>query len=105
MTRTLLLSLSTLATALALPAPAIAEPDQRAVGLCRAELNASFPADAIRQQRVASISGNSRRTRVVFTVTADRRYNFECTIGPDRRVATASFDPPRSAGQLAAGQR
>ena len=45
-------------------------------------------------QRIADISGNSRRTRVTMFVTTDRRYSFECTAGADGRVLTASWNPP-----------
>ena len=49
-----------------------------------------FPQGAIRSQRIAEISGNSRRTRVNMFVTTDRRYSFECTAGADGSVLTAS---------------
>ena len=68
--------------------------DGRAVAQCRAELLRQVPAETIRNQRVANISGNSRRTRVEMFVTTDRRYSFECTTGPDGRVVTAAFTPP-----------
>ena len=53
-----------------------------------------FPDETIRTQRIASITGNSRRTRVTMFVTTDRRYSFECTAGADGRVLTASWNPP-----------
>ena len=88
------------------PAPAAAEAGGRAVSQCRAEMLSHFPEGAVRNYRVADISGNSRRTRVVIHVTADRRYTFECTAQADGRIATATFDPPRAASEaLAAGQR
>ena len=85
-----------------LATPASAEPAGRAVDQCRAELIASFPADAIRSHRVLSIdNSSSRRTEVSFSVTADRRYRFECTVDSRGRIVTAAFSPARSA-QLAA---
>jgi hypothetical protein len=84
--------------------PAAAEPAQRAVAACRAELLSRLP-DA-RNYRVADISGNSRRTRVKISVTADQRYTFECAAGADGRVISATFDPPRGeTRQAAAGNR
>lgn len=71
-----------------------ADNDGRAVAQCRAEVLRHFPAETIRNQRVASISGSSRRTRVEMFVTTDRRYSFECTTGADGRVVTASWNPP-----------
>lgn len=71
-----------------------ADDDGRAVAQCRAELLRQVPADTIRNQRVANISGNSRRTRVEMFVTTDRRYSFECTTGPDGRIVNAAFNPP-----------
>ena len=88
-----------LASALA-TAPAAAEPAQRAVSACRAELLSWLP-DA-RNYRVADISGNSRRTRVTINVTADQRYTFECAAGADGRVISVEFDPPRGGVQQAA---
>lgn len=70
------------------------ENDGRAVAQCRAEVLRHFPAETIRSQRVASISGNSRRTRVDMFVTTDRRYSFQCTAGADGRIITASWNPP-----------
>ena len=91
-------------TLVLLPAPAAAEPQQRAVGHSRAEMLSHFPEGAVRTYRIADISGNSRRTRVAINVTADRRYRFECATDSDGRIVTASFDPPRGDSQLAAGQ-
>jgi hypothetical protein len=55
---------------------------------------------------VASITGNSRRTRITFIVNADRRYQVECAAGRDGIAQLAEFDPPRSEDrQVAAGQR
>jgi len=71
-----------------------ADNDGRAVAQCRAEVLRHFPAETIRNQRVASISGNSRRTRIDMFVTTDRRYSFACTTGPDGQVVTASWNPP-----------
>jgi hypothetical protein len=105
MTRTFLLPIAALGAAFAFAAPAAADSaEQRALGLCRAELLASFPADSIRNHRVASINGNSRRTRITFAVNADRRYTFECAVESGGRIVTASFDPPRRDGQLVAGR-
>lgn len=82
-------------SALATVSPAAAEADEgRAVAQCRAEVLRHFPAETIRSQRIASISGNSRRTRVAMFVTTDRRYSFDCTAGADGRVLTASWNPP-----------
>jgi hypothetical protein len=101
MTRAFALSLAPalLASALVATAPAAAEPAQRAVAACRAELLARLP-DA-RNYRVADISGNSRRTEVTINVTADQRYTFECAAGPDGRVISAEFNPPRGGAQQA----
>ncbi len=85
--------------------PAAAEPAERAVAQCRAELLSRFGADEIRTYRVASISGNSRRTRVTFAVTADQRYTFECATDARGQILLANIDPPRGGTQLAAGQR
>jgi len=88
------------------PAPAAAGPDERAVGQCRAELLGQFPAGSIRNHRVVSIEGNSRRTRVTFSVNAERRYTFECAAGPQGQILLTSFEPARPGErQLAAGQR
>ncbi|MGQ0558687.1 MAG: hypothetical protein ACT4OE_03755 [Sphingosinicella sp.] len=84
-----------------LATPASAEPAGRAVDQCRAELIASFPADTIRSSRILSIDISSRRTEVTFSVNADRRYRFECTVDSRGRIVTAAFNPARSA-QLAA---
>jgi hypothetical protein len=93
-----------LASALVATTPAAAEPAQRAVAACRAELLSRLP-DA-RNYRVANIAGNSRSTRVTINVTADQRYTFECAAGADGRVASATFDPPRGdTQQAAAGNR
>ena len=73
---------------------AAAENDGRAVAQCRAEVLRHFPAETIRSLRIASITGNSRRTRVEMFVTTDRRYSFECTTGRDGQVVIASWNPP-----------
>jgi hypothetical protein len=88
------------------PSPAAAGgPDERAVAQCRTELLSQFPQGAIRNYRVASIEGNSRRTRVTFTVNAERRYTFECAAGAEGQILLTSFEPSRPGGaQLAAGQ-
>ncbi len=85
--------------------PAAAEPAERAVAQCRAELLSRFGGDEIRTYRVASITGNSRRTRVTFSVTADQRYTFECATDARGQILIANIDPPRGGTQLAAGQR
>ena len=92
----LLLAPALIGTALwtASPAVAASEAEGRAVAQCRAEMLRHFPQAQIRSQRIAEISGNSRRTRINIFVTTDRRYSFECTAGPDGRVLTASFNPP-----------
>ena len=88
------------------PAAAGGGPDERAVAQCRAELVGQFPAGSIRNHRVVSIEGNSRRTRVTFAVNADRRYTFECAAGPQGQILLTSFEPSRPGErQLAAGQR
>ena len=88
------------------PTPAAAGPDERAVAQCRAELVSQFPDGSIRNHRVVSIEGNSRRTRVTFSVNADRRYTFQCAAGPQGQILLASFEPARTGErQLAAGQR
>jgi hypothetical protein len=88
------------------PALAASESEGRAVSQCRAEVLRHFPQEQIRSQRIAEISGNSRRTRINMFVTTDRRYSFECTAGADGRVLTATWNPPvdtrlasREAGQ------
>lgn len=85
--------------------PAAADPGQRAVASCRAELLSRFPEGAMRSHRIVDISGNSRRTRVTMSVVADRRYTFECAADGEGRILVASFDPPRADNALAAGQR
>ena len=108
MTRPLILvPLAFVATiaSLSLAAPASAEPAARAVAQCRAELLSRFDSGAIRSYRVASIAGNSRRTRVTFTVNADQRYSFECAADSLGQILVANLDPPRSGARLAAGQR
>lgn len=89
------------------PAAAASESEGRAVAQCRQEVLRHFPAETIRSQRIASISGNARRTRIAMFVTTDRRYSFECTAGADGRVLTASWNPPvetRLAGAGSANQ-
>jgi hypothetical protein len=94
------------APALFLAAPAAAEPAERAVSVCRAELLNHFPQGSVRNYRVTDISGNSRTTRVTISVNADRRYTFRCAAGADGRIATATFNPPRADGpQVATGQQ
>ena len=101
-----LLTAGLVASAFFLPSVATAEPGERAVAACRAELLSRFAQGEIRHYRVASIAGNSRRTRVSFVVTADRRYTFECATDRDGSIEVASLDPPRAEDrQLAAGQR
>ncbi|HVQ06963.1 MAG TPA: hypothetical protein VMS43_00865 [Allosphingosinicella sp.] len=78
----------------ATPALAASESEGRAVAQCRAEALRHFPQHSIRSQRVASITGNSRRTRIAMFVTTDRRYSFECTAGADGRVVSATWNPP-----------
>jgi len=87
-------ALAGLALSTATPAAAASESEGRAVAQCRAEVLRHFPQEQIRSQRIAEISGNSRRTRINMFVTTDRRYSFECTAGPDGRVLTASWNPP-----------
>ncbi|WP_129793348.1 hypothetical protein [Sphingosinicella sp. CPCC 101087] len=98
-----------IASAFLLPsaAPAAsADPAERALAACRAELTGRFAEGEIRDYRVASITGNSRRTRITFIVNADRRYQVECAAGRDGSAELAGFDPPRSEDrQMAAGQR
>jgi hypothetical protein len=84
------------------PAAAASETDGRAVAQCRAEVLRHFPAGAIRNQRVASISGNARHTRVAMFVTADRRYSFDCATDAAGNVVTASWNPPTDT-RLASG--
>lgn len=89
------------------PAQAASEAEARAVAQCRAEVARHFPAGAIRSQRVASISGNARHTRVSIFVTADRRYSVDCSTDGDGRLVTAAWTPPaetRLAGAGAANQ-
>ncbi|MDQ4087490.1 MAG: hypothetical protein M3177_05720 [Pseudomonadota bacterium] len=94
------------ASALIAVAPTLAAgPDERAVSQCRAELLSQFPQGAIRDYRVASIEGTSRRTRVTFAVSAERRYRFECSTGRDGQILLTSFEPTRSGDRLAAGRR
>ena len=78
--------------------PVSAQSDSRAVAQCRTEALRQFPAETIRSHRIASISGNSRRTRVSLTVTTDRRYSFECVADAQGRIVTAAWDPPVSGG-------
>lgn len=99
-----LLASALLAAGLFAPAPAAAEPAARAVAQCRAAMLSHFPEGAVRTYRVAEISGSSRRPRVAFYVTADKRYRFECAADPDGNVVTAAFDPPRRDSQLASGR-
>jgi hypothetical protein len=87
-------ALAAVALSTASPASAASESEGRAVAQCRAEVLRHFPQEQIRSQRIAEISGNSRRTRVNMFVTTDRRYSFECTAGADGRVLTASWNPP-----------
>lgn len=87
------------------PPAALAEPGQRAVAACRAELLSRFAEGAVRSHRITDISGNSRRSRVRMSVNADRRYTFECAADGEGRILEASFDPPRSDGALASEQR
>ena len=87
-------ALAGVALSTASPAVAASESEGRAVAQCRAEMLRHFPEDSIRSQRVASITGNSRRTRIAMFVTTDRRYSFECTAGADGRVVSATWNPP-----------
>jgi hypothetical protein len=80
------------ALAIGSPAAAASE-DGRAVAQCRAEVLRTFPAETIRSQRIASISGNSRHTRVAIAVTTDRRYTLDCRADAEGRVVTASWNP------------
>ena len=85
--------------------PAFAQNDARAVAQCRAEMLRQFPEGAVQSHRVASIQGNSRRTRVQIIVNADRRYTFDCATDSNGAVQTAALNPPattRLAGQPAA---
>ena len=87
------------------PASAAAvDNDGRAVAQCRAEVLRHFPAETIRSQRIASITGNRRRTKVEMFVTTDRRYGFECTTDADGRIVTASWTPPVERRLAAAAQ-
>ncbi len=83
--------------------PASADPASEAVTQCRAEMERRFPKGAIRSYRIGEIAGTSRRPRVTFHVTADRRYEFRCTTDARGQVVTAAFDPPRDGRQLASG--
>ena len=99
---------SAIAVAFLAPAPAAAlvGPAERAVAQCRAEALAAFGAGEVRSHRIGEIAGNSRRTRITIYVNADRRYTFECAVGGDGRIQSASFSPARTGGQqLAAGAR
>ena len=84
--------------------PASAQSDSRAVSQCRAEALRQFPAESVRSHRIASISGNSRRTTVNLTVTTDRRYNFECVADAQGRIVTAAWDPPVNGSGAASAQ-
>jgi len=90
-----------LAAAAAFASPALAESAGQAVAQCRAELHRQFAPGSIRSYRVAEISGSARRTRVTLSVTADRRYQFECVANARGEIQSASFDPPRTDRQLA----
>jgi hypothetical protein len=93
----LLLAPTLVGSSLVAYGPAAAEAadnDGRAVAQCRAEVLRHFPAESIRIQLVASITGNSRRTRVEMFVTTDRRYSFACTAGADGHIVSASWNPP-----------
>jgi len=93
----LLLAPTLVGSSLVAYGPASAETSEaegRAVAQCRAEVLRHFPAETIRTQRIASITGNSRRTRIAMFVTTDRRYSFECATDADGRVVTASWNPP-----------
>jgi hypothetical protein len=81
-----------------------ADNDGRAVAQCRAEVLRHVPAETIRSQRIASISGNSRHTRVSMIVNTDRRYSFECSTDADGRILTASWSPPVERRLAAAAQ-
>lgn len=99
--------LPVIAAAALAPAPAAAfGPTERALAQCRAQALGAFGAGEVRSHRIGEIAGNSRRTRVTIYVTADRRYTFDCAVGADGRIQTASFSPARTGGQqLAAGAR
>jgi hypothetical protein len=93
----LLLAPTLVGSVLAAYGPAVAEVDAndgRAVAQCRAEVLRHFAPETIRTQRIASISGNSRHTRVSMFVTTDRRYSFECATDAAGRVVTATWNPP-----------
>ena len=96
------------ATAAFLVQPAFAQNDARAVAQCRAEMLRQFPEGAVQSHRVASIQGNSRRTRVQIIVNADQRYTFDCATDGAGTVQTAALNPPattRLAGRpVARGQ-
>ena len=84
--------------------PAFAQNDARAVAQCRAEMLRQFPEGAVQSHRIASIEGNSRRTRVQIIVNAERRYTFDCAADAAGTVQTAALNPPaatRLAGQPA----
>lgn len=87
------------------PAAALVGPAERAVAQCRAEALGAFGAGEVRSHRIGEIAGNSRRTRVTIYVTAGRRYTFDCAVGADGRIVTASFNPARGGPRLAAGAR
>lgn len=95
------------AAAFLAPSPAAAlGPAERAVAQCRSQALSHFGAGEVRSHRIGEIGGNSRTTRVTIYVNADRRYTFDCAVGGDGRIVTASFTPARPGGpQLAAGQR
>ena len=100
--RTAILSAAA-ATAAFFVQPASAQNDGRAVAQCRAEMLRQFPDGAVQSHRVASIPGNSRRSRVQLIVHADRRYTFDCATDGAGVVQTASLTPPAST-RLAGGQ-
>ncbi len=102
----LLLAPTLVGSSLIAHGPASAEAannDGRAVAQCRAEVLRHFPAESIRSQRIASIGGNSRHTRVSMFVTTDRRYGFDCTTDADGRIVSASWNPPVERRLAAAG--
>jgi len=63
-------ALAGLALSTATPAAAASESEGRAVAQCRAEVLRHFPQEQIRSQRIAEISGNSRRTRINMFVAS-----------------------------------
>lgn len=91
------------ATAAFFVQPAFAQNDARAVAQCRAEMLRQFPEGAVQSHRIASIDGNSRRTRVQIVINADRRYTFDCATDATGTVQTAALNPPAST-RLAGGQ-